>query len=250
MSNDIISTREAEERIAAEYHRTGNYTEMYRQHAKLADMVWNDTTRPDYEADIWYNNNRNKICLEMLGNICEGKRVISVGGGQWMEGVFLKQLKASEIIRTDIVGDTNNGILEAPAEALPFSDESFDVVICREVIEHVKDTDAVFVEMKRVLKRGGYLLITTPNAYTLAMDGTFHVRMYTPTTFINELVSYGFKVVKKHGNLPYILQGLMTYAGKGFEIALEDFKIMDALTKNDENRYYMSTQLFVLVVKE
>jgi SAM-dependent methyltransferase len=250
MSDDIISTREVEERIAAEFHRTGNYPEMYRQHAKLADMVWADTNRGDYQADLWYNENRNEICLEMLGNLCENKRIISVGGGQWIEEVLLKQLKAAETIRTDIVGDTNNGILEAAAEALPFPDEHFDVVICRELIEHVQDTDAVFVEMKRVLKRGGYLLITTPNAYTLAMDGTFHVRMYTPTTFINELVSYGFKVVKKRGNLPYILQGLMTYAGKGFTIALEDFKIMDALTKNDENRYYMSTQLFVLAVKE
>lgn len=250
MSDKFISTREVEERIAAEFHRTGNYPEMYHQHAKLADMVWNDTSRPDYEADLWYNENRNTICLEMLNDLCDGKRVISVGGGQWMEEVLLKQLKASEIIRTDIVGDSNNGILEAPAEALPFSDESFDVVICREMIEHVQDDQAVFKELRRVLKTGGYLLITTPNAYTLAMDGTFHVRMYTPTTFLDELASHGFRAIKKRGNLPYILQGLMTYAGKGFTIALEDFKKIDELTKDYEGRYYLSTQMFVLAVKE
>jgi ubiquinone/menaquinone biosynthesis C-methylase UbiE len=45
---------------------------------------------------------------------------------------------------------------------LPFSDRSFDVVVCAEMIEHVSEPRKTLRELKRVLKPGGYLVITTP----------------------------------------------------------------------------------------
>ena len=45
---------------------------------------------------------------------------------------------------------------------LPFADESFDSIICTEVIEHCIDPDMLFKEMSRVLKMGGYAFITAP----------------------------------------------------------------------------------------
>lgn len=246
-----MNTVDVEHLIAERYKKHGNYKQMYQEHARLAEQIWSTTDRNDYEADVWYNRNRNEICLEMLGDICEGKRVLSVGGGQWIEGEFLKSITAGEIVRTDIVGDiTEKGVIEADASDLPFEDGSFDIVFCRELIEHVLDPDAVFLEIKRVLKPEGYLLITTPNAYTMALDGTFHVRLYTPVTFLQEIEYYGFKVIEKRGNIPYILHGLMTYSTEGYTIALEDFKEIDRITRDYEDRYYLSTQLFVLCQKE
>jgi len=51
----------------------------------------------------------------------------------------------------------------ASASNLPFKDESFNVVLCTEVIEHVENQSKVLTEIFRVLKQGGYLVITTPN---------------------------------------------------------------------------------------
>jgi SAM-dependent methyltransferase len=46
---------------------------------------------------------------------------------------------------------------------LPLKDETFDLVLLLDVIEHLFDPDHVLDEILRVLKRGGYVIITTPN---------------------------------------------------------------------------------------
>ena len=49
-------------------------------------------------------------------------------------------------------------------EGLPFEDEYFDAIMSNQVIEHVANVDAFCIEIKRVLKRGGYAVISTENA--------------------------------------------------------------------------------------
>lgn len=51
----------------------------------------------------------------------------------------------------------------ADATKLPFAADSFDGVVCSEVIEHIPEDAKVYSEVKRVLKNGGSFIITTPN---------------------------------------------------------------------------------------
>lgn len=46
---------------------------------------------------------------------------------------------------------------------LPFRDGAFDVVVLSEVVEHLVDTDRAVAEARRVLRPGGWFLVTTPN---------------------------------------------------------------------------------------
>ena len=46
---------------------------------------------------------------------------------------------------------------------IPYADKTFDLVILGEVIEHIYDTDFLLQELHRVLKKGGLLLVSTPN---------------------------------------------------------------------------------------
>lgn len=48
-------------------------------------------------------------------------------------------------------------------QTLPFEGSSFDLVFAGEIIEHVADTDRMLEEIRRVLRPGGHLLLTTPN---------------------------------------------------------------------------------------
>lgn len=51
----------------------------------------------------------------------------------------------------------------ADATNLPFSENSFDCVVCSEVIEHIPENEKVFSEVRRVLKNKGTFIVTTPN---------------------------------------------------------------------------------------
>jgi ubiquinone/menaquinone biosynthesis C-methylase UbiE len=51
-------------------------------------------------------------------------------------------------------------------EKYPFPDETFDIVFAMSLIEHIDKPDAMLSEIKRVLKKGGYLYLTFPPFYS------------------------------------------------------------------------------------
>jgi SAM-dependent methyltransferase len=108
-------------------------------------------------------------------------------------------------------------LFNAEFHTYPYSDSSFDVVLCCELIEHLlRDPQHMLLESWRVLKGGGLLVLTTPNISSLtsvwaALDGRHspqvfsrypakgncdlpHVREYTPHEIVQVLRSAGFEV--------------------------------------------------------
>ena len=55
-----------------------------------------------------------------------------------------------------------HGVVCQNLETMSFEDNTFDVFITQDVLEHVFDISAVFNEVKRVLKPGGFHLFTVP----------------------------------------------------------------------------------------
>ncbi|MBK6506351.1 MAG: class I SAM-dependent methyltransferase [Ignavibacteria bacterium] len=66
-----------------------------------------------------------------------------------------------EYIGADIGENANAEIQLQPGELLPFEDESFDVVISSQVLEHVEEFDKYLNECNRVLRKGGLLFLST-----------------------------------------------------------------------------------------
>ncbi len=98
---------------------------------------------------------------------------------------------------------------------IDFDDQFFDIVIASEIIEHLYDTDYFLEEIKRVLKRGGYLFLTTPNLaslknrfrllfgmypqyseFRLSRNGAGHIRNYTVSALKSQLLEHGFDIIK------------------------------------------------------
>lgn len=58
-------------------------------------------------------------------------------------------------------------LLRGSLAALPVRDESFDCVVCSQVIEHLPSDAALFAELRRVLRPGGLLVLATPDHATI-----------------------------------------------------------------------------------
>ncbi len=80
-----------------------------------------------------------------------------------------KDLATAEARAHDFIDDNNTDkslrFMPANALALPFEDDSFDKVICSEVLEHIPDYQGVLKELKRVLKPTGVLAVSVPRAW-------------------------------------------------------------------------------------
>ena len=90
-------------------------------------------------------------------------------------------------------------------EPLPFADASFDAVVAGELLEHLQFPDALVAEIQRVLKSGGVLVGSVPNAYRVQgrlrfllgrapEDDPTHLHMFSPGA-LRELLA-GFEDVR------------------------------------------------------
>lgn len=68
-------------------------------------------------------------------------------------------------------------------DRLPFDDATFDGVIAKDLLEHVPDPSAVVREIRRVLKPGGIVFASSPDAQRWVWDDYTHVRPFTRRGF-------------------------------------------------------------------
>jgi len=124
--------------------------------------------------DIAYRENMDVI-LRMV-EPDENAKILDCGCGN---GDFTTELAnrigTSHVYGVELIEELaeaaeNRGIKVYQAnlnEKLPIGDETFDVVHANQIIEHLFETDRFIREIYRVLKQGGYAIISTPNLASL-----------------------------------------------------------------------------------
>jgi 2-polyprenyl-3-methyl-5-hydroxy-6-metoxy-1,4-benzoquinol methylase len=174
----------------------------------------------------------------LLEHVRAGERVLDVGCA---EGRFTAELAraGTEVVGIDLAAEPLRRALArhpeldmrlAPEEPpWDLDDASFDVVWAGEVLEHVLDTAAWLSEVRRVLRSGGSLLVSTPahGPLTLARLGLSrrafaahfdphgdHVRFYSRDTLTQLIGEFGFEAisVRSCGGLPLARRLLLANA--------------------------------------
>lgn len=123
----------------------------------------------------------NKQCinyiLEHIDPAAEG--VIDIGCGL---GFFLKKLVdhgVKDVWGCDLYDKMNiPGIRykKGNIEALPFPDNSFDIVVCSHILEHVKDFDKAVSEIKRIARKKVIVTIPRQRYFYYTLD--LHIRFF------------------------------------------------------------------------
>ncbi len=116
------------------------------------------------QGNLRFTTKGKLIARDLVPRADAGATALDVGcreGAQtrWLEqrGYRVTSIDVEKLFDAADVVDAN--------EPLPYADASFDVVWCSEVIEHLADPAFSLGEMRRVLKPGGTLVVTTPNSY-------------------------------------------------------------------------------------
>lgn len=126
---------------------------------------WLDRRLYPTHDDNWDDEALRKQILKYLR---AGHVVLDLGAGAGI----VRQMNFKGVAARVYGIDPDPRILENPnldhaevatAEAIPHAGDTFDMVFCDNVLEHLRDPDSVFREVARVLKPGGVFIVKTPN---------------------------------------------------------------------------------------
>ncbi len=125
------------------------------------------------EADMAYRR-RVRTVFEWL-EPQDGDRILDGGCGRGFYLNFIRRACDAHLVGVDIthaylrvarhvLAEKRIALINASLHALPFPDDTFDKIILSEILEHLADDVAGLREAARVLRPGGLIAITTPNA--------------------------------------------------------------------------------------
>jgi ubiquinone/menaquinone biosynthesis C-methylase UbiE len=115
-----------------------------------------------------------KATIRDIPDFCAkpGRKALDVPAGGGALTKFLREEMACDVSALDI-DDTKWGYPEVPilkadlGRKLPFQDGTFDLVVCQEGLKHVTDQFTAIEEMARVLRPGGWMVLTMSNDLAL-----------------------------------------------------------------------------------
>jgi SAM-dependent methyltransferase len=145
------------------------------------------------------------VVVDFVRSLGPVPRALDVGCG---DGRLSAELDATELTLADVshvaLERARGRLPEAavveldPDSPFPLDDGAFDLVLCTETLEHVRDVQLLLSEIRRVLRPEGTLALTTPASPPLVRPPdplSPHLRMLTRRKLRRLLDELGFEVV-------------------------------------------------------
>jgi SAM-dependent methyltransferase len=90
-------------------------------------------------------------------------------------------------------------VIQCPIERIEYEDRTFDIITCLDVLEHLPDTVGALLELKRILRDDGKIIITVPAFKILWSqhdEALCHFRRYERSSLSDDLREVGLKIEK------------------------------------------------------
>lgn len=200
----------------------------------------------EYTKDYHITKKRKKLFMNFLSKLPRGLRVLDIGCyvGDVVGEIQSLGFKGHGIdaFEGNIAAAKNKyppgvfKVADLNNDKLPFPDGYFNVIWAGDIIEHVYNTINMFSEFNRVLKKGGYLVCSTPYHGRLKMIAIAlvdlrrhfhpehpHVRFYTDKSLRRTLRKYGFAVKREKylGRVPLLSNNMFFISKKRRELDWE-----------------------------
>lgn len=186
--------------------------------------------KPEYKGtDLLHRDSRIINILDACRTHIKQGKILDLGSGDGYLKKYLgndvdlnttgNALSSFEITQMDIANDTSGNVditHNAEQAPYPFKENSFDGIVCSELLEHVFNPHTVIEECHRILKNNGILILTVPNFDSIDnilirhqqivynpenRMSVEHIRHYTLSS-ISQLVSGKFSIIRINGNSP------------------------------------------------
>ncbi|CAH0118491.1 class I SAM-dependent methyltransferase [Paenibacillus sp. CECT 9249] len=178
------------ERLIINDHVKRQFDKVFREH----------TLRYDFASRFVQGN----TVLDAACGVGYGTKMFEIAGAELAIGVDASAETVS-YAAMHYAGERAQ-FMAADIHALPFPNDSFDIVVSFETIEHIPDGAEWIRESARVLKEGGLLIISTPNRsrhspgiyFGEKPHHTFHLFEYSVNEFVGELLTR-YDIVELYG---------------------------------------------------
>jgi SAM-dependent methyltransferase len=161
----------------------------------------------NFEEFYWWHIGRNAIIKQLLNKFVQDRhsKILNIGSGTGGNTSVLQQfgtITGVDNSEEAVAFARKRGYETVVADAtnIPFGDNSFDVLVALDVLEHIKDDTLALTEWRRLLKPGGKLLITVPAyqwLWSFHDEALHHLRRYTASGLNRTLNLVGFKILKR-----------------------------------------------------
>ncbi len=162
----------------------------------------------DLEVGGWWFKARREMVHSFIGKLDPGKKVLDIGCSS---GVLMQELQAKGVSDIKGIDISEEAIRKCQAKGLAetfvmdaakvdFPDESFDLLIASDCMEHIKNDEQALVEWLRILKPEGKLILFVPAfqfLWTKHDDINHHFRRYTQGNLGNKINAAGFTLLRK-----------------------------------------------------
>jgi ubiquinone/menaquinone biosynthesis C-methylase UbiE len=194
-------------------------------------------------------NYRRKWLKKTLEGLTPGQTILDAGAGERQYQEYCRHLEytSQDFAQYNGHGDgdglqmgswNNEGLdIVSDITSIPVADNSFDVIMCTEVFEHIPKPLTALREFTRIIKPGGTLILTAPFAAMTHFAPYFFYTGYSRYFYETSLKEMGYEIEEMdyNGNyFEYIAQELHRYEeiAKDYDINHEAESSLERLARN------------------